>query len=458
MDMEKYWDIANMAFRIMNLIVNAGMMSIFVKPFLREKKNRYVVMTAFFLSMLLLLLIPYEISSSVAYGIGIVASFSLCTVADRYNQLQKIFLAVSSYLILWIASGVINEPWNQIWKLTLGKIPDERIGLQFAAFIVLEALNIVLENAVLYFMIKLLHRVYKNKQEIMTAKELFLLLSPYLSIASGYWVIQFLTNVYEMDTSVYLWNEHTIYRGLVAGYQILSFAAIVTGVMSYGWIKESEEDRIQRAVIAGQIKDMKDHVDKIEGLYQGIRSIKHDINNHILVLEELVATGNEKDAKEYLEAIKKDFAESGSLVKTGNPVTDVIISEKQKDALDKGMEFSSSFAFPQNVNISTYDISVVLGNILSNAFEAAHKSAEKRVNLSSVMKGQIFFIEVRNSFDGALFIDEATGLPKSNKDQNQGHGYGLRNVKKVAEKYFGTMEIIRNDDEVRTTVMMVMPS
>ena len=458
MDMERYWDIANMVFRIINLMVNAALVSIFVKPFLREKSKRFVVMAAFFFSMLLLLLMPYDINSSAAYGIGILVTFSLLAIADRYNQLQKIFLAVSAYLILWIASGVITEPWNQIWKLTVGKIPAEQAGLQFAAFMVLEALYVFLENIVLYFMIRLLHRVYKNKMEIMSGKELFLLLSPYLSIVSGYWVIQFLTSVYEMDTSFYLWNEHTWYRGLVSAYQILSFAAIVTGVMSYGWIKESEEDRLQRAVLAGQIKDMKDHVDKVEGLYQGIRSIKHDINNHIMVLEDLVASGNEKVAREYLEDMKKDFDDTNFSVKTGNPVTDVIISEKQKDALEKGMEFHSSFAFPDSGNISTYDISVVLGNLISNAFEAVGESKEKKISVSSVVKGQIYFIEVRNSFDGVLVIDEFTGLPRSIKNQDQGHGYGLRNVKKVAEKYFGTLEIVKEEDEVRSTVMMVMPS
>ncbi|WP_026495685.1 sensor histidine kinase [Butyrivibrio sp. WCD3002] len=456
MDMEKYWDIVNLAFRIINLLVNAILVGTFVKPFLREKRNQHVVMASFLLSMIVLLIMPYEISSSAAYGIGVLITFLLCVITDRYNKLQKIFLAVSAYLILWIASGIINEPWNQIWMLTVGKIPAERDGLQFVAFIFMEVLFVVFENTVLYLMIRLLHRVYKNKMEIMSGKELFLLLSPYLSIVSGYWVIQFLTSVYEMDTSFYLWNEHTWYRGLVSAYQILSFAAIVTGVMSYGWIKESEEDRLQRAVLAGQIKDMKDHVDKVEGLYQGIRSIKHDINNHIMVLEDLVASGNGKVAKEYLEDMRKDFDDSNLSVKTGNPVTDVIISEKQKDALDSGMEFQSKFVFPNNGNISTYDISVVLGNMITNAFEAAQKSERKKIIVSSAMKDQIYFIEVKNSFDGVLSIDDVTGLPKSDKEQ--GHGYGLRNVKKVAEKYFGTLEISQNKGEVRTTVMMIMPS
>ena len=134
-----------------------------------------------------------------------------------------------------------------------------------------------------------------------------------------------------------------------------------------------------------------------------------------------------------------------------------IISEKQKEAQDKGIDFSCNFRFPEMGNISTYDISVILGNILSNAMEAAEISKDKRVQISSMLKNQIYFIDVKNSFDGILDIDNETGLPMSTKAKDEGHGYGMRNVKKVAEKYFGAVEIQPEDGEVRTTVMMVLP-
>ena len=160
---------------------------------------------------------------------------------------------------------------------------------------------------------------------------------------------------------------------------------------------------------------------------------------------------------QWFKAAQEDYADNGFSVKTGNPVTDVIISEKQKEALEKGVEFSCNFSFPAVSNFSTYDISVILGNILSNAMEAAESSNGKKVKVSGVVKDQIYFIDVKNSFDGVLDIDEVTGLPLSTKATGEGHGYGLRNVKKVAEKYYGAVEIKQVDGEVWTTVMMVLP-
>ena len=458
MNMEKYWDIASMVLGIVNIIVNSCMIGAFVKPFLSNKKMAKAVIVAYMCVMAFLYLMSYEISGTAAYGIGIAVSFAVCSMVDKYNPLQKIFLAVTAYLIRWIAAGIVLEPWNGVWALTSDKIAENAQGVQLGIFLFVEMLHIVLENAVLYFMVRLIHKVYLKKKEIMSRKEMLLLLSPYLSVVSGYWVIQFLAQAYENDTKYYIWNTHIGYRGFVAAYQVISFLAIVAGIMSYQWIKASQEDELQRAVLAEQVKDMKDHVGKVEELYQGIRGMKHDINNHILVLEDLLERGNEKEAEEYLSDMRGNYEDIEFSVKSGNPVTDVILAENQKKAQEKGVDFFCRFGFPENGNISTYDISVILGNILSNAIEAAADSKEKKVQLSSMMRNQIYFIEVKNSFDGVLDIDEDTGLPLSTKIKGEGHGYGIRNVKKVAEKYYGAIEIHPEDGEIRTTVMMVIPA
>ena len=457
MGIEKYLEIINMVFRIINIMVNSWIIGVFVKPFLNEKRKAKWVCVSYLSAMVVLYFVPYVFSGTSAYGIGIVISFAVCGLTDRYNILQKIFLAVTAFLIRWIAAGIVLEPWNGVWALTTRQVMESSQGVQVGMFLFVEALHVILENLAFYFMVRLIHKVYLQKKEIMNRKELFLLLSPYLAIVSGYFFVNFLAEVYEKDTKYYIWNTHMGYRGFSVLYQIISFLAIVAGIMSYQWIKAAQEDELQRAVIAEQIKDMKNHVDKVEELYQGIRGMKHDINNHILVLEELLEKGNKKEAGEYLSDMRQDYEDSGFSVKTGNPVTDVIISEKAKEAQEKGMEFTCRFGFPETSNVPTYDISVILGNTLSNAMEAAENSNEKKVMVSSAMKNQIYFIDVKNSFDGVLDIDEDTGLPPTTKAKSEGHGYGMRNVKKVAEKYYGAVEIKPEDGWIRTTVMMVLP-
>ena len=53
----------------------------------------------------------------------------------------------------------------------------------------------------------------------------------------------------------------------------------------------------------------------------------------------------------------------------------------------------------------------------------------------------MFFIEIENSFDGKLSINEATGLPETSKSDKKSHGIGLSNIQKSAQKYFGDIDI-----------------
>lgn len=53
------------------------------------------------------------------------------------------------------------------------------------------------------------------------------------------------------------------------------------------------------------VSDMEKHIGEMEKLYQDIRSLRHDMGNHIQTLEHLVAFHNMDDATEYLEYLKK---------------------------------------------------------------------------------------------------------------------------------------------------------
>lgn len=115
--------------------------------------------------------------------------------------------------------------------------------------------------------------------------------------------------------------------------------------------------------------------------------------------------------------------------------------------------------FPANLNIQSYDIGVILGNALDNAFEACQKlSAVPGENpyicLSSFQKGKMFFIEIENSFDGKLIRRKHSEFPVTDKEDKKSHGIGLTNIKSTAEKYGGAVDWSVNKNVFMLTVMM----
>ena len=64
-------------------------------------------------------------------------------------------------------------------------------------------------------------------------------------------------------------------------------------------------------------------------------------------------------------------------------------------------------------------------------------------------------IEVRNSFTGKLVTDKDSGLPESAKGGN-GHGFGLKNMRKVAGRYHGDIDVRQEGNGFVLTVMMML--
>lgn len=459
MDMERYWDAVNMASGILMIIVNAWMIGLFFRPFLKSGKKIYGIICTYAAVMITLYLIPVNMSGVAAHSIGVIGILAGSLLSDRSNYSQKIFLSATAYLIRWIAGGVILLPWKGLYSITvLNTHAEDGSWLQFGLFIFAELMYVILENILLLLLIKLLHRVYLRKRDDVDRKELLLLLSPYLTIVMGYWFLSFTTNAYEKDLGEYIWNRHGWYVWMDTMFQIAAFLTILATVMSYERIKLSREEELQKRLLNEQVKELKSHVTQVESLYKGIRGMKHDLNNHIQILQELYEKGAYSEAKDYLQDLKQNFSAVEFDVKTGNPVTDIIIMQKQKEAQMHGLSFTQKFLFPDQGSLSAYDISIVLNNVLSNAMEAAAGSREKKVSIQSKMRNDIYFIEVKNSFDGILKIDEESGLPETSRNAEDGHGYGLQNVKKAVERYFGAVNIVQEGNEVRVSLMMVIPA
>ena len=82
-------------------------------------------------------------------------------------------------------------------------------------------------------------------------------------------------------------------------------------------------------------------------------------------------------------------------------------------------------------------------NILSNAIEAVSRFREedrKTIGLQVSRKGRLTVINCYNYYQGTLKM--TNGLPETTKKEEEGfHGYGMKSIKLICEKYQGGMNI-----------------
>ena len=126
-------------------------------------------------------------------------------------------------------------------------------------------------------------------------------------------------------------------------------------------------------------------------------------------------------------------------INSTNIAVDSSINFYLSKAAKLNTKLSLSIAVPPDIFVSDLDISITLGNLLSNAIEALEKlqdDAERNLSVSILYKMSTLYLEIKNTFSGSLKkIDKVTF--KSTKKDSRNHGYGLSNVNEVVEKYDG---------------------
>lgn len=188
---------------------------------------------------------------------------------------------------------------------------------------------------------------------------------------------------------------------------------------------------------------------KLNDYYLTQQKIYHDIHNNLAVLSNLLTQQQYDSAKNYLSAIIAPIEQLSNTVITGNSSIDFILNAKKEEAAKQSIAFSvKAPPFPDGEDrISDKDICTILFNLLDNALEACclitTPDQPRFIRVNMQYAGSILHIKIENSCR-----QEPTGtFPHyvTSKANPQAHGFGLRSVEAVVEKYSGTMEAIYAD-------------
>ena len=104
--------------------------------------------------------------------------------------------------------------------------------------------------------------------------------------------------------------------------------------------------------------------------------------------------------------------------------------------------------------VESMDLVAMVSNLISNAYEAALKSDEKKIKVQMYMQndGSFIIIKIENSFSGEI-VSQGDRLLTTKKDGNI-HGVGIESVEKVAEKYDGWVSTSWGNKSFRTMLVL----
>lgn len=167
-----------------------------------------------------------------------------------------------------------------------------------------------------------------------------------------------------------------------------------------------------------------------------VRSIYHDMKNHLLLLQAQAANGQE--VQKSIQELQSQIQEYENYHHTGNEFLDIIIRDKAKTAQEKQIDFNAVISFEDGAFIDLLDISTIFGNALDNAIEASEKLPEDH---------RLITIRANRVRDMLVIIVENNAAPEqpisggTTKEDAFSHGFGLPNIRKAVERYGGQCNI-----------------
>ena len=445
-------------------IINSIFSGVYTSQFLKCKQNKKITIFLWTLIYFVIQVVIFEMIQShypfndvVSAVINVLLLLSMQWVFFRKGASGQLFVCFS-----FVAGKEIIKYIVSVLSIALGALIGGFIdALVMQGKIVTNtqvevANNIVMcvssfTSAILYALIfgiylMLINKKYVRKEyQLQVQGNVFLVLPSIAAVCISI-TLKIMIITVENGTTTLIFDTVPETLFWVPAICVLLLGAVIANVMLFQNVVQYHEENRKRTILENQIQEMQKEVQEIQDIYADMRGLRHDLRGHINNITQYVKKQNNADAEElngYIKNMEETVSRLDFGYQTGNPITDIIIHQKKQEADRAGVKFSVDFSYPKELQIDVYDIGVVLNNALENAIEAATLlERDKYVSLHSYVKGNLFFIEIENSFAREIVMNKESGLPESSKTNKKFHGMGLANIQRCARKYKGDIDIV----------------
>lgn len=238
--------------------------------------------------------------------------------------------------------------------------------------------------------------------------------------------------------------------------------------------------------LESQAKLQKRYYERLAFELEEARRSRQDLRDALVGLEGRLSRGDEVDASAVFESVVLSpvFKESRFCE---NRVVNALVSIKAAACAEEDVSFDCLIAVPEDTSVSTVDLCALFSNMLDNALQSCRQVGEGKrfIKLRATQTAGVLAVTMENScnlmaemasgreeedlsvseaWDLARWAGAAPGKRKSRADHARKvgsmvrpHGWGLRILRDMAERYNGTFEAAYEEGgRFRTSVMLVL--
>lgn len=336
--------------------------------------------------------------------------------------------------VMQLCYGVVKS----LWSLLYLRISASERGMAGYIFMLSGDLASLL---LFWFCCHMIYRYFPGR-ETFRQQYLFMVLVPMLMIFFMEEYINFIIYGVSVtdDGGITVYGNH--WQMLVI--QLLGIGSLFC--ILFAWQKTLQGIRLgmEVSLLEQQEHSLNQYVEEARMRYEKTVSFRHDVRNHIAVVQRLLQSGKWEQAVQYMGDMEGMAQELSFPVSTNNPVVDILVGNKLGIAKSMGIDAECSLLLPCPCGLRDIDICIILSNGLDNAICACNgmENGEKYIHVAGRIQGDFLLVEIENSFQG-------TGMPEE--------GTGLSNIRAVAEKYRGAVSVKIQGTAFLLHVLLIIP-
>ncbi|WP_158096531.1 sensor histidine kinase [Sellimonas sp.] len=222
----------------------------------------------------------------------------------------------------------------------------------------------------------------------------------------------------------------------------------------YNALKNSLHHKYESDMLRQKMQGYSTQMETLLQNDEKIRIFRHDMRHHIMELQ-ILAKQNDTDALlSYLDQMNQALTIQRESVSSGNPEIDSLLNYWLYKAKQTLQTVDVQVRLPEEI-LHTFDINSVVANLLQNAIEASSQSAEKYLSFSLSLSKGVLKLRIRNSFSEEAKSSRSRFF--SSKKQDTLHGFGLRSVRHIVEKYDGVLELNKQGNMFEANAILYLP-
>lgn len=195
----------------------------------------------------------------------------------------------------------------------------------------------------------------------------------------------------------------------------------------------------QASLLAAQNEMIEKFLRQKQASDEQIKILSHDLKHSLIAWRRLAVENQDQAALSSIGEYEAQLAAS-ALVDAGNESANAIINQKALEARQQKIDFVVDGFIHQDLTMEKLDFCALLGNLLDNALEAAVQVEDinlRRVKLSIKRQGNLLLLTVENGY--LVEPVQENGLFLTRKEDKALHAIGQVSIRRVTEKYCGTL-------------------